>query len=183
MASPLVRTRARGIPKPQFCAVSRVYRIPEAHPVVRGMLQYVGFVVSMAVLGKTAWLAADVKEWAGVAQGDAAGLGASTSDTRSASQVSYPYLTSGLTLFHSALVARIKEVCEFPTDSESARLVFGLWWMGLFSPEKLVVCDGTLLDTLGRRRHARRSFRPHAERADMRHQELISRSITVHRRT
>ncbi|KAJ7347670.1 hypothetical protein DFH08DRAFT_1000839 [Mycena albidolilacea] len=54
------------------------YRILEAHPVVRGMLQYVGFTASMAVLGKTAWLAADVKEWAGVAHlpvpGDITGL-------------------------------------------------------------------------------------------------------------
>jgi hypothetical protein len=45
------------------------YRIPEAHPVLRGTLQYVGFAASMAVLGKTAWLAVDVKEWAGVAPG------------------------------------------------------------------------------------------------------------------
>jgi hypothetical protein len=49
------------------------YRILEAHPVVHGMLQYVGFAAFMAVLGKIGWLVADVKEWAGVARGDAAG--------------------------------------------------------------------------------------------------------------
>jgi hypothetical protein len=51
--------------------------------------------------------------------------------------VSYKYLTSGLTLFHSALVARIKEVCAFPSDSESAQIVSGMRWIGLFSPQKL----------------------------------------------
>jgi hypothetical protein len=38
------------------------YRIPESHPVVRGTLQYVGFVAFMAVLGNIGWLAADTKE-------------------------------------------------------------------------------------------------------------------------
>ncbi|KAJ7721687.1 hypothetical protein B0H14DRAFT_3520581 [Mycena olivaceomarginata] len=135
-------------------------RIPEAHPVVCGTLQYVGFVAFMAVLGKIGWLAADVKEWAGVARGDVAGARRE----------------------YHALIAHIKEVCAFPSDSESAWIISGMWWMGLFSPEKFVVRGGTLLDTLDRRRHARRWCRPHGERAAVHHQELTSVSITPHRR-
>jgi hypothetical protein len=94
--------------------------------------------------------------------------------------VSCTYLTSRLTLFPSALIACIKEVCAFPSDSESARIVSGMRWMGLFSPEKFVVRGGTLLDTLDRRRHARRWCRPHGEHAAVHHQELTSVSITPH---
>ncbi|KAJ7800574.1 hypothetical protein B0H14DRAFT_2898819, partial [Mycena olivaceomarginata] len=125
------------VPKPRFCAVPRILPHSRGAHGPRGTLQYVGFAVFMAVLGKTRWLAADVKD---------------------------------------ALVARIKEVCAFPSDSESARIVSGMRWMGPFSPEKLVVHGGTLLDTLERHRHARRWCRPHGERAAVHHQELTSTS-------
>jgi hypothetical protein len=48
----------------------------------------------------------------------------------------------------SALIARIKQVCNFPSDSESERIVSGLRWIGMFSAEKVVVRSGNLLDTL-----------------------------------
>ncbi|KAJ7043341.1 saccharopine dehydrogenase, partial [Mycena alexandri] len=47
-----------------------------------------------------------------------------------------------------ALIARIKEICNFPSESETERIIFGMRWMGLFSPEKAVVRSGNLLDTL-----------------------------------
>ncbi|KAJ7307741.1 hypothetical protein DFH08DRAFT_1051265 [Mycena albidolilacea] len=112
----VVRARARGVPKPRFCAVPRILPHSRGAHGPRGTLQYVGFAVFMAVLGKTRWLAADVKEWREATQ---RAVGASASD-------------------ENALVARIKEVCAFPSDSESARIVSGMRWMGLFSPEKLV---------------------------------------------
>ncbi|KAJ7807075.1 hypothetical protein B0H14DRAFT_3765188 [Mycena olivaceomarginata] len=143
------------------------YRIPEAHTVRAGRCNTWAsrcswrFAVFMAVLGKTGWLAADVKEWLvdGLEWREATqpAVGASASD-------------------EDALVARIKEVCAFPSDSESARIVSGMRWMGPFSPEKLVVRGGTLLDTLERHRHARRWCRPHGERAAVHHQELTSTS-------
>ncbi|KAF8192639.1 saccharopine dehydrogenase [Mycena galopus ATCC 62051] len=109
------------------------YRIPEAETVVRGTLRYVGFTAFMAALIKLGWLAADVKEWLvdGMTWCEATqrACGASASD-------------------EAALVARIKEVCAFPSESESERIISGMRWMGLFSTEKLVVRGGTLLDTL-----------------------------------
>ncbi|KAI0363819.1 glyceraldehyde-3-phosphate dehydrogenase-like protein [Pilatotrama ljubarskyi] len=48
----------------------------------------------------------------------------------------------------STLVARVKELCQFPNESESRRIISGLKWIGLFSNEPATVRDGTLLDTL-----------------------------------
>jgi saccharopine dehydrogenase-like NADP-dependent oxidoreductase len=49
----------------------------------------------------------------------------------------------------STLVAKVKEVCNFPSDAEATRIVSGLRWVGLFSAdEKIVPRGGNLLDTL-----------------------------------
>ena len=51
-------------------------------------------------------------------------------------------------MFSSTLVARIKEICEFPSVSESERIISGLRWIGLFSSEPVKPRAGNLLDTL-----------------------------------
>ncbi|KAF7338576.1 Saccharopine dehydrogenase [Mycena venus] len=48
----------------------------------------------------------------------------------------------------TALVARIKQVCSFPSESETERIISGLRWIGMFSTEKVIVRSGNLLDTL-----------------------------------
>lgn len=49
---------------------------------------------------------------------------------------------------HSALVTRIKEVCAFPNESESNRIISGLKWLVLFSQDPVAPRGGSLLDTL-----------------------------------
>jgi hypothetical protein len=46
------------------------------------------------------------------------------------------------------LVSRVKELCSFPDIAEAVRVISGLRWVGLFSPERLVPRGGNLLDTL-----------------------------------
>ncbi|KAJ7695352.1 saccharopine dehydrogenase [Mycena rosella] len=109
------------------------YRIPEAETVLRGTLRYVGFTAFMAALVKLGWLAMDVKEW--LANGlewrevMQRACGASASD-------------------EATLIVQIKQLCAFPSEYESTRIIDGLRWMGLFSAEKVAVRNGTLLDTL-----------------------------------
>ncbi|KAJ7432883.1 saccharopine dehydrogenase [Mycena galericulata] len=109
------------------------YRISEAHTVVRGTLRYAGFSAFMAALVKLGWLAADTKAWLvdGLAWREVTqrACGATASD-------------------EDAIVARIKEVCAFPSEAESDRIISGMRWMGLFSADKVPVRGGTLLDTL-----------------------------------
>ena len=45
-------------------------------------------------------------------------------------------------------MAKVKEVCQFPDEGESYRIISGLKWIGLFSSEKATIRDGNLLDTL-----------------------------------
>lgn len=46
------------------------------------------------------------------------------------------------------LVSHVKEICKFPNESESTRIISGLKWIGLFSNEKVSPRAGNLLDTL-----------------------------------
>ncbi|KAJ7755317.1 saccharopine dehydrogenase [Mycena maculata] len=121
------------------------YRIPEAHTVVRGTLRYARFPPFMAALLKLGWLAADVKEWLvdGLAWCEVTqrACGACASDDET-------------------LTARIKEVCAFPSESESERIIDGMRWMGLFSREKIAVRGGTLLDTLCARLEVLMAYQP-----------------------
>ncbi|KAJ7637190.1 saccharopine dehydrogenase [Roridomyces roridus] len=121
------------------------YRIPEAHTVVRGTLRYAGFPAFMAALIKLGWLATDVKDWLvdGLTWAEATqrACGASGSD-------------------ESALVARIVQLCTFPSTAEEERILAAMRWVGLFSSEKLVVSRGTLLDTLCARLEALMQYQP-----------------------
>ncbi|EIW52198.1 saccharopine dehydrogenase [Trametes versicolor FP-101664 SS1] len=109
------------------------YNIPEAENVIRGTLRYQGFpefVKALVALGwlnieKKAWLKEGLT-WAQVMQ---QAIGASDAS-------------------ESTLVARVKELCQFPNEAESRRIISGLKWIGLFTSEPATVRDGTLLDTL-----------------------------------
>ena len=46
------------------------------------------------------------------------------------------------------MITRIKEVCAFPDESETTRIISGLRWIGLFSSEIVKPRRGNLLDTL-----------------------------------
>ncbi|KAJ7270718.1 saccharopine dehydrogenase [Mycena haematopus] len=111
------------------------YGIEEAETVVRGTLRYVGFAAFMGALIRVGWLSGEVQGWLVEGEGmkwceaSQRACGASGSD-------------------EASLVARIKEVCAFESESESKRIIDGMRWMGLFSSEKMVVRGGTLLDTL-----------------------------------
>ncbi|KAJ7856329.1 saccharopine dehydrogenase [Mycena leptocephala] len=121
------------------------YNIPEAETVMRCTLRYTGFTEFMAALIKLGWLSSDVKEWLvdGMEWKEATrrACGASGSD-------------------ESALIAQIKQLCAFPSESESTRIIDGMRWMGLFSAEKLAVRSGTLLDTLCARLEALMKYEP-----------------------
>ncbi|KAF8129850.1 Saccharopine dehydrogenase-domain-containing protein [Boletus edulis] len=109
------------------------YNIPEAETIVRGTLRYQGFpefikaLVDLGFLDATEkeWLAADLT-WAEVTQ---KAIGANDAS-------------------ESSLVSHIKSVCKFPNESESARIISGLRWIGLFSTAKVVPRGKNLLDTL-----------------------------------
>ncbi|KAJ7487818.1 saccharopine dehydrogenase [Mycena latifolia] len=123
----------KAFPNRDSVPFQQFYNIPEAETVMRCTLRYEGFPEFMAALVKLGWLSSDVKdwlvdgmEWREVMQraSDASGRDEAT------------------------LIAQIKEVCNFPSESESERIIDGLRWMGMFSAEKVAVRNGTLLDTL-----------------------------------
>ncbi|KAJ7632296.1 saccharopine dehydrogenase [Roridomyces roridus] len=111
----------------------KFYNIPEAETVIRGTLRYQGFPEFIAALVKLGWLDSETKEW--LAEGMAwkevtkLAIGANASD-------------------EATLVARVKQVCSFPSDAESTRIISGLRWIGMFSSETVSVRSGNLLDTL-----------------------------------
>ncbi|RDB18793.1 Saccharopine dehydrogenase [NADP(+), L-glutamate-forming] [Hypsizygus marmoreus] len=109
------------------------YNIPEAETVVRGTLRYQGFPEFIKALVDLGWLDAGVKEW--LVEGLTwAEVMQKTIGAKDASEAS--------------LVARVKELAKFPDEAESARIISGLRWIGLFSQEKVKPRAGNLLDTL-----------------------------------
>lgn len=61
----------------------------------------------------------------------------------------------------SALVEKIKAVCEFPSESEATRIISGLRWIGLFSStEKIQPRGKNLLDTLCARLETLMAYAP-----------------------
>lgn len=113
---------------------SEWYNIPEAETVVRGTLRYQGFPEFIAALVKLGWLDQGEKEW--LVQG------------LSWAQVMQKTIGAA-DAEEGTLVARVKELCAFPNESETTRITSGLRWIGLFSgTEKVVPRAKNLLDTL-----------------------------------
>ncbi|PPQ87229.1 hypothetical protein CVT25_004079 [Psilocybe cyanescens] len=109
------------------------YNIPEAETVVRGTLRYQGFPEFVKALVNLGWMDAEKKEWLveGLTWAQA------TQKTTGAADAE-----------ESTLVARINEVCAFPNEAESNRIISGLRWIGLLSSKPLTPRAGNLLDTL-----------------------------------
>ncbi|CAA7266679.1 unnamed protein product [Cyclocybe aegerita] len=109
------------------------YNIPEAETIIRGTLRYQGFPEFIKALVQLGWLDATEKEWLveGITWAEATQKATSAKDAS-----------------ESTLIARVKEVCQFPDELEANRIVSGLKWIGLLSNEKLTPRAGNLLDTL-----------------------------------
>jgi len=141
------------------------YDIPEAHTVIRGSLRYEGnpqFVQALINLG---WLDTETKHWLrpGMTWAE---IQQRAIDAQDPSERYYKHCKSVelqsdlLTYFiHSSLITRIKELCKFPTERESDRIISGLRWMGLLSPSPAAVQDN-LLDTLASQLSTLLSYQP-----------------------
>ncbi|KAI0708787.1 saccharopine dehydrogenase [Cerioporus squamosus] len=109
------------------------YNIPEAETVIRGTLRYQGFPEFVKALVALGWLNMEKKPWLkeGLTWAEIFQQSIGAADAS-----------------ESTLVAKVKEICQFPNESEAHRIISGLKWIGLFSSEKAAVHDGNLLDTL-----------------------------------
>lgn len=54
----------------------------------------------------------------------------------------------------------MKELCQFPNEADSERILDGLRWMGVFSSELATVREWNLLDTLCAQLEKELSYRP-----------------------
>jgi len=111
----------------------KFYDIPEAETIIRGTLRYQGFPEFIKALVQLGWLDASEKAWLkeGLTWAQVMQNTLGTNDAK-----------------ESTLIARIKEICKFPSVSESERIVSGLRWIGLFSTELVKPRAGNLLDVL-----------------------------------
>ncbi|KAL8766713.1 MAG: hypothetical protein Q9209_006582 [Squamulea sp. 1 TL-2023] len=111
----------------------KFYAIPEADTVIRGSLRYKGNPAFVKALIDLGWLDTEPKDWLepGLTWAEVLqiAIGAETST-------------------ESALILRVQELCHFPTEAESERILNGLRWIGLFSTEQAIVRGSSLLDTL-----------------------------------
>lgn len=142
------------------------YNIPEADTVIRGSLRYHGNPAFVKALTDLGWLDTQAKDWLnpGLTWGEVAhkAIGSRDSSERYVSQIHCPTrLVEGDTDdLLSSLIARVKELCRFPNETESDRIIDGLRWIGLFSSEQATVRGGNLLDTLCAQLEKELSYRP-----------------------
>lgn len=77
----------------------------------------------------------------------------------------------------SALVTRVKELCSFPDVAEAVRVISGLRWVGLLSPERLIPRGGNLLDTLCARLETLMAYGPgERDLVMLQHKFVVERS-------
>ncbi|KAL8946661.1 MAG: hypothetical protein Q9222_006971 [Ikaeria aurantiellina] len=121
------------------------YGIPEADTVVRGSLRYEGNPAFVKALIDIGWLDTNTKNWlkAGLTWAEVLqkAIGANSSN-------------------ESDLVWRVKDICQFPNQAESERILGGLGWIGLFSSEQATVRGNNLLDTLCTQLERKLSYQP-----------------------
>jgi saccharopine dehydrogenase-like NADP-dependent oxidoreductase len=120
------------------------YNIPEADTIIRGTLRYDGNPSFYQALVKLGWLDTEGKDWLkdGLTWADIQqrAIGADSAD-------------------ESSLISRIEEVCKFPTKAERDRIISGLRWIGILSPQRAAVREN-LLDTLCAQLEKLMSFQP-----------------------
>ncbi|KAI0704764.1 saccharopine dehydrogenase [Earliella scabrosa] len=109
------------------------YNIPEAETVVRGTLRYQGFPQFVQALKALGWMDMERKAW--------------LKEGMTWAEV-FQQAIGAADASESTLVAKVQEICKFPDEGESRRIISGLKWIGLFSSEKAAIRDGNLLDTL-----------------------------------
>ncbi|RDX42415.1 saccharopine dehydrogenase [Lentinus brumalis] len=109
------------------------YNIPEAETVIRGTLRYQGFPEFVKALVALGWLNMEKKPWLkeGLTWAEIFQQSIGAADAK-----------------ESTLIAKVKEICQFPDEGEAHRIISGLKWIGFFSSEKAAIHDGNLLDTL-----------------------------------
>ena len=127
------------------------YNIPEAETVIRGSLRYEGNPAFVAALANIGWLDTDEKEWLreGLTWSEVHKniTGAANTDERQVFCV-IVYFTNPFSVNVSTIIERIKEKCQFPNETECARIISGLRWMGILGSELATVRGKSLLDTL-----------------------------------
>lgn len=147
------------------------YNIPEAETVIRGTLRYQGFPEFIGALVKLGYLNETEKDWLtpeltwAEATQKATGAAEASERYRTFPPSSIVFaLTHVLSLRHknSALIAKVKELVTFPTESEATRIISGLKWIGLFSQDKVVPKGKpiNLLDTLCARLESLMKYAP-----------------------
>jgi len=139
--------------------------------VIRGTLRYQGFPEFIKALVQLGWLDASEKEWLkeGLTWAQVSQNALGTNDANEGyfsflccfslladpsyalscfSLLADPSYALSFFFFDSTLITRIKQICNFPSVSESERIISGLRWIGLFSSEPVKPRAGNLLDTL-----------------------------------
>ncbi|RDX51164.1 Saccharopine dehydrogenase [Lentinus brumalis] len=109
------------------------YQIPEAETVMRGSVRYTGFPEYVNALVAIGLLNPDPQPWLK----DGLTWAEITQHTTGAAEAS-----------EETLINRAKELCQFPDEEESTRIISGLKWIGIFSRDKAEIRYGNLLDTL-----------------------------------
>lgn len=140
------------------------YNIPEAETVIRGSLRYEGNPAFIKAFADAGWLDAEEKgwlkpgmTWANITQRV---TGATDSSERYTFPLCYIIGIFLIALHSSALIARTKEKCRFPSETESDRITSGMRYFGLFSSDGAIIRGGNLLDTLCGRLENLLSFKP-----------------------
>lgn len=128
----------------------KFYNIPEAETVVRGTLRYQGFPEFIKALVELGWLDETKKTWLteGLTWADVTQKTIGAADANERCVLTDTRDRERLREADSTLVTRIKELCTFPDESETTRIIAGLRWVGLFSSEIVKPRGGNLLDTL-----------------------------------
>lgn len=121
------------------------YGIPEAETVIRGSLRYHGNPTFVKALIDLGWLDTEPKAWLkpGMTWAQVLQRAISAADQT-----------------EDSLILRIKELCNFPNETESERVVDGLRWFDLFSDSKAKIRGDNLLDTLCAKLEEKLSYRP-----------------------
>ncbi|KAF7551740.1 hypothetical protein G7Z17_g4774 [Cylindrodendrum hubeiense] len=120
------------------------YGIPEAHTVIRGSLRYEGNPALVKALIDIGWIDADNKPW--------------LKDGMSWAQIQQ-LATGAISPAETDLIAKIDQLCSFPSSDERGKILSGLRWMGLFS-DQVPTLHGSLLDTLSAQLDKLCSFQP-----------------------
>ncbi|KIJ53533.1 hypothetical protein M422DRAFT_201755 [Sphaerobolus stellatus SS14] len=122
-----------GYPNRDSTPFREFYNIPEAETVLRGTLRYQGFPEFIGALVKIGFLDMEPKKW--------------LKDGLTWAEITQK-ATNAIDASEASLVARIEALASFPSESERARILSGLRWMGLFANTKASIRAGNLLDTL-----------------------------------